>query len=98
MFENIEIFSECFDWGERIFTLFFSLYGLYTFIGDWLTRKVDLSIGSFSIQRKYYDVQKITNIVSALFYDGGQVPPEIRREILEKTCPKVSDLKKKKWK
>lgn len=75
---------------------FFSLYGVYAFLRDWTTRKVVLSVGEFTIRRKYYDVQNITNIVSAKFYQGGKIPDNIRREIIEITCPNIDHLKIKK--
>ncbi len=62
------------------------------FIRDWTFKKVDLSIGSFKVRRREYNVQNITNMVSLHFYDGGEIPPEIRREILLKTTPKAKDL------
>jgi len=67
----------------------FSIYGIYSFAKDWVPKKVVLSIGTFSIRRKYFDVQNITNIVSANFFDGGQVPSNIRKEIIDITCPKI---------
>lgn len=79
----------------QTFIQLFSIYGIYAFARDWMNVTVKLSIGSFSIQRKYFDVQNITNIVSANFYDGGQVPPEIRQEIIQLTCPKIKKLEKK---
>lgn len=79
----------------QTFIQLFSIYGIYALARDWMTVTVELSIGSFSIKRKYYDVQNITNIVSANFYDGGQVPPEIRREIIELTCPKIKNVNRK---
>lgn len=74
----------------------FSIYGIYSFFREWMPQTVNLSIGSFSITRKYFDVQNITNIVSAKFYDGGKIPPEVRREIINLTCPKIQKLQKKK--
>lgn len=73
----------------------FSIYGIYSFFREWMPQTVYLSIGSFSIKRKYFDVQNITNIVSAKFYDGGKIPPEVRREIIDLTCPKIKKLKTK---
>lgn len=58
------------------------LYG-YTY------KKVNLSIGVFKIKRKDYTVQNLTNIVSVLYYGGGQVPPNVRAEIINLTLPKV---------
>lgn len=74
---------------------FFSLYGIYTFMKDWVPKRIELSVGSFSIRRKHFDVQNITNIVSAKFYNGGQIPPEVRKEIIELTCPKIWKYTKK---
>ena len=63
---------------------------------DWLPKKVDLSIGSFIVRKKYYNVQNVTNIVSAQFYNGGIVPDSVRREIIIKTSPKVKNIVKNK--
>lgn len=76
----------------QVFTCVTSVYGVVMFFRNYFSRTVRLSIGSFKIKRKYYDVQNITNIVSVKFYDGGQIPPEIRREILELTCPDIKEL------
>lgn len=64
----------------------------YVLARGYLSRKVHLSIGSFKIRRKDFSVQNITNIVSMKFYNGGEVPANVRKEILLKTCPRVKDL------
>lgn len=64
----------------------------YVLARGYLSRKVHLSIGYFKIRRKDFSVQSITNIVSMKFYNGGEVPANIRKEILAKTCPNVKDL------
>jgi len=74
---------------------YISLYATYVFVRDWLPKKVDLSIGSFIVRKKYYNVQNVTNIVSAQFYNGGIVPDSVRREIIIKTSPKVKNIIKK---
>lgn len=74
---------------QAVFAIF-SLYGIYAFIRDWMPKTVKLSIGSFTIKRKYFDVQNITNIVSAYYFNGGQVPSDIRKEIIELTCPTIT--------
>ena len=63
-------------------------------IGSLKYKKIELSCGSFSVNRKNYDVQNITNIVSLYFYDGAKIPDNIRKEILEKTVPNVKDLRR----
>lgn len=73
-----------------------SLYALYVYIKDWMYKKVDLSIGSFVVRKKNYNVQNVTNIVSAQFYDGGTVPDNIRKEIILLTSPKVRNVINKK--
>lgn len=90
-FYNILGFSNLVD----AFFKIFSIYGIYAFIKDWMRVTVRLSIGSFKIRKKYYDVQNITNIVSANFYDGGQVPADVRKEIIELTCPKIRRIEDK---
>ena len=61
---------------------------------NWTYKTVNLSIGSFKVRRKDYNVQNITNLVSLHFYGGGLVPDTIRREILQKTSPKVKGVNK----
>ena len=70
-----------------------SIYGIYSFVMNWVPKTISLSIGTFKIKRKDFDVQNLTNVVSANFFNGGQIPPEIRREIIEKTCPKIKIIK-----
>lgn len=70
-----------------------AMYGVISFIHNHLYKTVKLSIGSFKVKYKDYNVQNITNIVSANFYEGDQVPPSIRKEIILLTCPKVKKMK-----
>lgn len=48
-------------------------------------KQVDLSCGSFKVRRKDFTWQKLTPLVSRIFYDGGQLPDSVRNEILEIT-------------
>jgi|GEM_PF-1027125 len=73
-----------------------SISAIYMAITDWLPKKVTLSIGSFVVRRKYYNVQNVTNIVSAQFYEGGTVPDNVRKEIILLTSPKVRNVMKNK--
>lgn len=57
-------------------------------------KRVALSIGSFWIRRKDFNVQAVTNVVSFNFYDGGHVPDPIRAEIIKVTNPIVKDIVK----
>lgn len=73
-----------------------SIYGLVRFIQDLFSYKtINLSIGSFKIERKHINASNLTNIVSAYFYDGGTIPNEIRREIINLTMPKIRNLRMK---
>lgn len=96
----MDSFKQFIDWAFDLSDIvqsilgIFSIYGIYSFLRECTYKNVNLSIGSFYIRRKYFDVQNITNIVSAIFYEGGQIPPNIRREIIELTCPKVKKIKK----
>ena len=54
--------------------------------------RVELSIGSFEVRRHDHNVQNLTTIMSASFYDDGPVPSNVRREIVMLTCPKVKKL------
>lgn len=92
MDNNETLLNLLFSFSDSIQALFaiFSLYGIYAFLRDWMPKTVKLSVGSFTIKRKYFDVQNITNIVSAYYFNGGQVPSDIRKEIIELTCPKIT--------
>ena len=57
-------------------------------------KTINLNIGTLRVRRKDCNVQIVTNLVSLHFYDGGIVPDIVRKEILEKTSPKVSVLMK----
>ena len=70
-----------------------SIYGIYSCFEKIWPKKVELSVGSFSIKRKDFSVQNVTNLVSDIFYGGGSVPPEIRQEIFSITNPKVKNIK-----
>ena len=71
---------------------------VYVLARGYFYRKVQLSIGSFKIRRRDFSVQNITNIVSMKFYNGGEVPANIRKEILTVTCPQVKNLLRNKSK
>lgn len=74
------------------FAGYLSISAIYIFIRDWFPKKVCLSIGSFVVRRKYFNVQNVTNVVSAKFYAGGQIPDEIRKEIIMQTNPRIWDI------
>lgn len=90
----IEIFEKVASIGDIVkgITGFLSFQVIWVFFRDWRPKKVQLSIGSFRVKRKYFNVQTVTNIVSAKYYDGGQVPADVRREIILLTSPKVSEI------
>lgn len=76
---------------------FFTLYGVGRFIYDYIWyNTVKLSIGSFKVRHKHYTYQIVTNLVSTIFYNGGHIDENVRREILEQLNPKVYSLKKNK--
>ncbi len=58
-------------------------------------KTVSLSVGNFRIRRRDCNVQNVTNLVSMLFFDGGTVPDLVRKEIIEKTAPKVKNITRK---
>ena len=84
----------------EIFTLILSLidtaailYAFGTYIYGRVSYKtICLSVGSFRIRRKDFNVQAVTNIVSKCFYDGGHIPDNVRAEIINITAPKVKDI------
>lgn len=57
-------------------------------------RQVHLSCGSFKVRRKDYTWQKLTPLVSRLFFDGENLPKNIRKEILNATGLPVKDVKR----
>lgn len=90
--DSISLFIDIFEILDFLVNIaVFSL--ILRFWKNFWYKKIELSCGSFQVKRKYYDVQNITNLVSLHFYDGGIVPPEVRKEILEKTSPKIKDKK-----
>lgn len=86
-----EYASSIFYVGKGIYLLS-GIYGVYSFIRDWRYIKVELSIGTFTIRHKELNVQNVTNVVSALFYGGGQVPTDVRKEIIKMTMPKIKNV------
>lgn len=67
---------------------------VYVLARGYFYRKVRLSVGSFRIRRKDFTVQNITNIVSMKFYNGGEIPAAVRKEILTVTCPYAKNLER----
>ena len=61
----------------------------YQMIRSNMYKTVTLSIGSFKIKRKDYNVQNVTNVVSLRYYNGGQIPADVRGEIIKVTLPKI---------
>lgn len=78
----------------KMFCIPSAVYGVYAFVRDCRYKKVELTVGSFEIRRKDLDAQNVTNVVSAMFYDGGRVPDDIRCEIIKATMPKVKKIQK----
>lgn len=74
------------------FAGYIAISAIYIAIRDLFPKKVNLSIGSFVVRRKHFNVQNVTNIVSAQFYEGGTVPDSVRREIILLTSPKVKKI------
>ena len=72
-----------------------SCVGIYAVIFKFYPRKVKLSIGSFWCFNYKYDAQTLTNTVSSKFYNGGNVPQEVRHEILILVQPFIWSLTKK---
>ena len=61
----------------------------------WQSNKkitVTLSIGSFRIRKKDFDLPNLTAIVSQSFFNGAWLPDNIRKELLVLTTPKIEDL------
>lgn len=67
------------------------IIAIYRYFRGSTLKVVDLSCGSFTIRKRHFDVQTITNLVSQHFYNGGKVPDDIRKEILKITSPPIKD-------
>ena len=61
----------------------------YQIIRSNMYKTVTLTVGSFKIKRRDFNVQNVTNVVSLKYYNGGQIPAEIRSEIIMVTLPKI---------
>lgn len=71
------------------------LYALFTYIyGRVSYKRINLSVGSFKIRKKDFNVQAIINIVNRYYYEGGHIPDEIRKEIIKAIELKIKDLVK----
>ncbi|MCQ2211584.1 MAG: hypothetical protein MJZ34_14985 [Paludibacteraceae bacterium] len=55
---------------------------------------VTLSCGSFKVRRKDFTWQKLTPLVSRVFYEGEQLSPELRNEILQITGLPIKDVQR----
>lgn len=53
---------------------------------------VSLSCGEFKVRRKDFTWQKLTPIVSRVFFGGGNVPDKVRKEILNMTEVPAKDI------
>lgn len=95
-------------WGPWV-SIITGVISLFTFLyvtvgGIVFKKKVVLhSLGPeqvrFRVQLRNYNVQQITNVVSARYFNGGTVPPHVRQEIIEMTAPTaMKELKKDKAK
>lgn len=60
----------------------------YQMIRSNMYKTVHLTVGSFKLRRKDFNVQNVTNIVSLRYYNGGQIPADVRAEIIRVTLPK----------
>lgn len=70
-------------------SIIFAVYGLYASVRDFFPFHVRLSVGSFYIARRHFNVQNVTNVTSAIFYEGGNVPSKVRQEVINLTTPRV---------
>ncbi|MBQ9253960.1 MAG: hypothetical protein IJ180_04200 [Bacteroidales bacterium] len=95
LYEDLHPFFQWFDLIKTTIGVS-SIYGIYSFLKNHIMKKrVKLSVGEFTIKKKDYTIQNVTNIVSNLFYGGGVIPDNIRKEILKTMCPKITNLKRK---
>ena len=70
-------------------------YMLYTKYKSHKKVDIDLPCGSFRIRRGDMNIGNLTNITSSNFYDGGKVPDDIRKKLIEYTAPEVYEVKKR---
>ena len=69
------------------------LFAAYRWIRGRFYKTIQLSSinATFRIKKKDFNVQSITNAVSQLYMQGGQLPPQVREEIIRITVPKIKD-------
>ena len=64
------------------------IYGFRGILGGFLPEKVTLSVGSFyTSRRNAFHSEKLTRIVQWRYFDGNNLPKEVRDEILQKYGP-----------
>lgn len=59
---------------------------------NWVS--INLSCGSFEVQRKNINASNLTNLVSKHFFNGGRLPDNVREEVIELTNPEVRRINK----
>ena len=64
------------------------VYGIGGFLGGFRPKKVTLSVGSFyTSKRNAFHSEKLTRIVQWRYFDGNNLPKEVRDEILQEYGP-----------
>ena len=64
------------------------VYGFSGIIGGFLPMKVKLSVGTFyTSRRNAYHSERLTRIVQWRFYNGENIPDDVRKEILKTYGP-----------
>lgn len=54
---------------------------------------------NFKIRYKDTNIQSLTNFISYKFYDGGILPPDVRKELIDITTPQIKGFNQEsKWK
>lgn len=70
-----------------LFTFLYVTVGGVVFKKKVVLHSLGVDPVRFRVQLRNYNVQQITNVVSARFFDGGTVPPHVRQEIIGITAP-----------
>ena len=76
---------------EVIANLIFS-YAAYRWVRGEMWVTVTISLGSFRIKRKHFDLPTLTAVVSQTYFGGGWLPDGVRKELTILTTPRIKDL------
>ena len=81
------------------------IFVIVSFVADWSVffiaynkirslkkLKIELPCGTFKIRVRDCNASNLTNLTSKLFYNGGNVPDDIRKKLIDYTAPLASEV------